>query len=108
MSRAYKDDEVFFHHKGKPKSGKVLCAGRHGCTVAEEDGTQHKLKWHHLAGHKSRAHQQYKVIEHGEDGMIVETEGGHRRFIGIPPEARAEQLALDQQAKPNARGTPEA
>lgn len=97
MSRAYKDDEVFFHHKGQPKCGKVLCTGKHGCTV-EHEGEKHKLKWEHLAGHKSRAQQDYKVLSHGEDGMIVENQHGQRRFISIPPEARDEQLVLD---KPN-------
>lgn len=97
MSRASKDDEVYFHHKGQPKSGKVLCTGKHGCTVQEECGTQHKLKWEHLAGHKKRAPQQYKVLDHGEDGLIVENQHGQRRYLGVPPEARAEQLVLDEQ-----------
>ena len=48
---ASKDDEVYFHHRGAPKSGKVLCTGKHGCTV-DCGGEQHKLKWEHLAGHK--------------------------------------------------------
>lgn len=89
------DDEVYFHHKGVPKSGKVLCTGRHGCTVQEESGTQHKLKWEHLAGHKKRAQQRYHVVEEGEDGLIVQDGNGQRRLVTIPPEARAEQLRLD-------------
>lgn len=96
MSRAYPGDEVFFHHNGQPKCGKVLCVGKHGCTV-EHGGKQHKIKWEYLAGHKTRAPQDYKVVEHGEDGVIVENQHGQRRYLGIPPEARAEQLVLDQQ-----------
>jgi len=96
MSFANKDDEVFFHHKGVPKSGKVLCAGKHGCTV-DHEGTKHKLKWEHVAGHKSRAPQNYKVHEHGEDGLIVADDSGKRRLVRIPPEARAEQLELGPQ-----------
>lgn len=98
MSVAYPGDEVFFHHNGVPKVGKVLCAGKHGCTV-DHEGTKHKLKWEHLAGHKSRAPQTYKVMEHGEDGLIVENQHGHRRYLAIPPEAKAEQLQVDQPAK---------
>lgn len=101
MSRAYKDDEVFFHHRGVPKVGKVLCTGRHGCTV-EHEGQRHKLKWEHIAGHKSRAPQQFTVEHHGEEGMIVKNQHGQRRLIQIPPEARAEQLELEPQKK--ARG----
>ena len=98
MSVAYPGDEVFFHHNGVPKVGKVLCAGKHGCTV-DHEGTKYKLKWDHLAGHKSRAPQTYKVMEHGEDGLIVENQHGHRRYLAIPPEAKAEQLQVDQPAK---------
>ena len=93
---ASKDDEVYFHHKGTPKSGKVICTGKHGCTV-DCGGEQHKLKWEHLAGHKKRAPQRYKVVEEGEDGIIVEDVSGKRRLVSIPPEARAERLEL---AKP--------
>ena len=98
MSRVSRDDEVFFHHNGQPKVGKVLCSGRHGCTV-EHEGTQHKLKWEHIAGHKSRAPQQYNVEHHGDDGMIVRNQHGQRRYIAIPPEAREEQLELAKPAK---------
>lgn len=104
MSHAYKDDEVFFHKAGQPCVGKVLATGRHGCTV-EHEGKQHKLKWEHLAGHKTRAPQTYKVLDHGEDGVIVQNQHGHRRLLSIPPEARAEQLELGPQS-PGAKEKP--
>lgn len=91
---AYRGDEVFFHKGGQPVSGKVLCTGRHGCTV-EHGGQQHKVKWEHVSGHKKRAPQRYHVLEHGEDGVIVRNQHGERRYIGIPPEARGERLVLD-------------
>lgn len=106
--KAARGDEVYFHHKGEPKSGKVLAAGRHGCTV-DHGGTQHKLKWEHVAGHKTRAPLNYKVLEEGEDGLIVGDEHGRKRLVRIPPEARAEQLELAPQAAPKkseARITP--
>jgi hypothetical protein len=87
MTKAYVGDHVYFHKSGKPCSGKVLSTGRHGCTV-DHEGQPHKLKWEHLAGHKSRVPQQYNVVDHGEDGLIVENQHGVRRFVGIPPEAR--------------------
>lgn len=103
MSRAYPGDEVFFHHLGQPKVGKVLCAGRHGCTV-DHEGERHQLKWEHVAGHKSRVQQNYKVVHDGEDGVIVENEHGHRRLLQIPQEAKAEQLKLDP--KPKSKASP--
>lgn len=105
MSRAYPGDEVFFHHKGEPKVGKVLAVGRHGCTV-EHEKTRHKLKWEHVAGHKSRAPQTYTVEHHGEDGMIVKNQHGKRRYIQIPPEARQEQLAVDGPKNKSSPRTP--
>lgn len=99
VCHAFPGDEVYFHKAGTPVSGKVLCAGQHGCTV-EHGGAQHKVKWEHIAGHKKRAVQRYRVLEEGSDGMIVADSTGTRRYVGIPPEARGERLALD---KPKAR-----
>jgi hypothetical protein len=96
---AYPDDEVFFHHKGKPKVGKVLAVGKHGCTV-DHEGEQHKLKWEHISGHKKRAPQQYKILHHGDDGMIIENQSGMQHYVGIPSESRAEQLDLSTQKQP--------
>lgn len=95
---AERGDEIFFHHKGQPKSGKVLCVGAHGCTVKSGE-EQHKLKWEHIKGHKKRAPQHYKVLEDGEDGMIVQNQHGRRKLLAIPPEAKAEQLELAPQIK---------
>lgn len=98
---ASKGDEVFFHHNRMPKSGKVVAVGKHGCHVDDTDGVRHKLKWEHIAGHKKRAPQTYKVMEEGEDGLIVADGAGRRRLMRIPPEARAEQLQLEDQRPGN-------
>lgn len=92
---AYAGDEVFFHRAGQPVSGKVLCTGKHGCTV-EHGGARHKVKWEHIAGHKKRAVQRYHVVEEGEDGLIVQDSTGKRRYVGVPPESRQERLKLDK------------
>jgi hypothetical protein len=100
---ASRDDEVFFHKAGQPVSGKVLAAGRHGCTV-EHGGKPHKVRWEHIAGHKKRAPLNYSVVEEGEDGMIVQDQHGKRRLARIPAEARRDQLELEPVAKgPNER-----
>lgn len=90
---AYAGDEIYFHKSGQPVSGKVLAAGKHGCTV-EHEGKPHKVKWEHVAGHKKRAQQRYTVVEEGEDGIIVQDASGKRRLVSIPPEARAERLTV--------------
>jgi hypothetical protein len=93
VSHAYAGDEVYFHKAGQPVAGKVVCAGKHGCTV-EHEGVQHRVKWEHVAGHKKRTPQRYRVIDQGVDGMIVADATGARRYVGIPPEARDERLGF--------------
>ena len=87
MSRAYPGDEVFFHKAGEPVHGKVLSAGKHGCHV-EHEGNTHKLKWHEISGYKKRTPQKYSVLQHGEDGLIVQNQDGKKRYIGIPSGAK--------------------
>jgi hypothetical protein len=96
------DDEVYFHHAGTPKVGKVMCAGKHGCTV-DHEGTQHKLKWEHLAGFHKRAPQRYHVEHQGEDGLIVRNQHGQRRLVTIPAEAREQRYVLDDGKPPPAK-----
>jgi hypothetical protein len=92
--KAYAGDEVFFQMGKHPASGRVVATGKHGCTI-ECGGKQHKVKWEQVAGHKKRAMQRYRVLEQGEDGLIVSDGNGQRRYVGIPPEARGERLALN-------------
>lgn len=91
--RASRDDEVYFYHAGEPVSGRVVCAGKTGCTV-ESKGKQHKLKWDKIVGFKKRAEQRYRILEEGEDGCIVENQHGKRKFLRIPAESRDDQLQL--------------
>lgn len=88
---AYVGDEVYFHKAGGPVSGKVVATGRHGCTV-EHGGAHHKLKWEHVAGHKKRAQLRYNVVDHGEDGIIVEDGAGQRRYLAMPNEAKDDPM----------------
>lgn len=96
--RANLEDEVFFHHETGPRSGKVVATGRHGCTV-DHGGKHHKVKWEHVAGVKKRAQVRYRVLEKGEDGLIVQDHRGARRYVGVPPEAKSESLTLENSAK---------
>lgn len=93
MSKATAGDEIFFYLKGDPKSGRVICSGKTGCIV-DHEGKKIKLKWKHVAGTKRRVPQTYRVIDQGEDGLIIENQKGRRKYLGIPPEARGEKLKL--------------
>ena len=86
-------DEVYFHHKTGPQSGKVKAVGKHGATIHHK-GEHHKVKWEHVLGHKTRKAQAYKVEDEGEDGMIVKDAAGKRRYLAVPPEARTDKMVL--------------
>lgn len=76
-------DEVYFRHASGPLCGKVLSRGKHGCVV-EADGKRHKVRWDSFLGHRQKAHVTAKVVDQGDDGLIVEHAGGGRRFIRDP------------------------
>lgn len=86
-------DEVYFHHEKKPCTGRVLSTGRHGVTV-HHDGSQKRVRWEHVLGHKKRQQQKFTVLDEGEDGMIVQDERGQSRYVHIPPESRGEKMVL--------------
>ncbi len=86
-------DHVYFQHKAGPQSAQVKAVGKHGITVHHAE-KPHRVRWEHILGHKSRAAQQYSVLEEGEDGMIVTGSDGKRRYLNIPPEARGEKMVL--------------
>ena len=89
----HRGDHVYFNHPSGPRSGKVVCHGRHGCTV-ECDNEQHRVKWHNVLGHKSKVDKTYKVVEEGHDGMIVEDETGKRRFVGSGKEEKPKKIMV--------------
>lgn len=76
-------DEVYFRHRSGPKVGRVLARGAHGCTI-ESDGGRHKVRWDGFLGHKVRVRSDAKVVDQGEDGLLVEAPSGHRRFVRDP------------------------
>lgn len=87
-------DQIYVvHHNGGACCGRVLWHGKHGATV-DVDGKPHKVKWDKVLGHKQRIPMRFKVVEHGEDGMLVEDGQGKRRFMRVPPEARETGVAL--------------
>lgn len=89
-------DHLYVHHGGQPCTGRVVCHGRHGVTV-EVDGQQHRVKWDKVLGHKQRAPQRYNVLDHGEDGMLVEDAQGRRRFIKTPNDAKDDPMVAKSQ-----------
>jgi hypothetical protein len=86
-------DQIYIHHNGGPCCGRVVCHGKHGATV-DVDGKPHKVKWDKVLGHKQRMPMRFNVVEHGEDGMLVEDGQGKRRFMRVPPDARETGAAL--------------
>ena len=84
-------DEVYFRHKTGPLAGKVLSRGAHG-VIVEHKGKRHPVRWGDLHGHKVKVRPEVKVVDQGEDGMIVEDRSGGRRFVHDPLEPPREQM----------------
>lgn len=74
-------DELFFHADGKPTHGRVVCHGKHGATIDCHEGKRHRVRWEHVAGFKRRAPTAVNVVEHGEDGAIVEDASGRKTYV---------------------------
>lgn len=84
-------DHLYVHHGGQPCTGRVVCHGAHGVTV-EVDGKHQRVKWGKVLGHKQRVPQRYSIVDHGEDGMLVEDAQGRRRYIGTPNESKEDPM----------------
>lgn len=84
-------DHLYVHHGGQPCTGRVVCHGAHGVTV-EVDGKQQRVKWDKVLGHKQRLPQRYSIVDHGEDGMLVEDGNGRRRYIATPNESKEDPM----------------
>lgn len=78
------NDEVYFRHKdGRHLVGRVRSRGAHGCHV-DSDGVRHKMRWDGFLGHKTKVKANVKVVDQGEDGIMVEDQQGKRRFVHDP------------------------
>lgn len=95
-------DEVYFRHAKGPKVGRVLSRGEHGCVI-EADGERHKVYFKDIHGHKKRISPEVKVVDQGEDGMLVEDRSGKRRFVsdvigaeepGVRPMAKSMRILI--------------
>lgn len=90
----HEGDHVYFNDGKAPCHGRVLAKGKHGCTIDCGDGKPRRVKWEALLGHKKRAEQNLKIVDHGEDGMIVEDAQGRRRFIGLQEPEPTERIVV--------------
>ena len=84
-------DHLYVHHQGQPCTGVVRAHGRHGVTVKIGDD-DHRVKWDKVLGHKRRSAKRYAVVDHGEDGMLVEDDQGRRRFVAVPNDSKEDPM----------------
>ncbi len=94
-------DHVYAHHQEMgPIPLRVLAHGRDGFTGEAEDGRRHRVPYDRLLGHRSRVKMDYKVVDAGADGAIVEDARGRRSFMAgdlspPPDEAMAQPARRD-------------
>lgn len=96
-------DELFFHVDGKPSSGRVCAMGKDGVTV-DHVGGRRRVKWGEVLGYKKRAAPGMKVVDAGEDGAILEDEGGRRVFAHGWEEPDQGDNLVDMDEKPREPG----
>jgi hypothetical protein len=84
-------DHMYVHLPDGPCTGRVVAHGRHGLT-AEVDGKHHRVTWDKVLGHKQRIPQRYEILDHGEDGMLVQDANGRKRYVNIPPESQEDPM----------------
>ena len=89
-------DVLYVSGESGPACGEVLCHGRDGVTV-RIDGKPIRVRWHGVLGHKQRIETHANVVDHGDDGAIVEDDEGVRRYIqGL---ALADELEEEEEAE---------
>lgn len=75
-------DSVYFQHPEKgPTHGVVAAVGAHGFTADSEEHGECQVPWGDFIGHRKRATRSVKVVDQGEDGMLLEEEDGSRSYF---------------------------
>lgn len=93
-------DQVYFTGPAGVNVGRVLCHGKHGATL-DCQGQRTPVRWEHLLGHKERVSYRARVIDQGEDGMVVEDDSGERSFLaGQLPEPEPTEPPTEPQDQP--------
>ena len=94
------DDHVFYQHaQHGTGSGRVLSVGNDGFTVEHEAGPAVVL-WDGFLGHKKRSNRNYRVVDQGDDGAIVEDVlTGDKQFLaGEIPEPEGIDQSKEKQS----------
>lgn len=83
-------DSLYYHGPGGIGHARVVCHGAHGVTL-DIGGKHTPVRWQHVLGHRERMSYPARIVDHGEDGAVVEEDDGTQTFIeGLaPPEPEA-------------------
>lgn len=76
-----KDSVYFKHPELGVTHGVVAAVGEHGFTADSEEGNECGVPWGDFVGHRKRSKRSVKVIDQGEDGMMLEEEDGSRVYF---------------------------
>lgn len=75
-------DHVYIKHPTRgPIAARVVATGAHGLTADCDQGKRHRRPWSDVLGAKARLVQDYRVVDQGADGSILEDRRGKRRFV---------------------------
>ena len=95
-------DEVFVSIGGNVHAGVVVCHGKDGATVKVGD-KHHSVPWHGVKGFKRRVPQALRIVDHGDDGAVVEEDGVRKFIAGLYPPGYKLPDGPDPAPKPRRR-----
>jgi len=97
-------DHVYAHHPQRgPIAMRVLACGADGFTGECGQKQRHRLPWARVLGVKARMQREYRVVDQGAEGALVEDARGRRRYVaGELPTELATQPTKPAAAKPAA------
>lgn len=75
-------DHIYIHHPAHgPMAVRVSAVGRDGITGRCDQGQRHQVAYDRVLGHRARMLQDWRVVDQGADGAILQDHTGKRRFL---------------------------
>ena len=80
-------DCVYYRHPETDQvhHGKVAAKGEHGFLVDADGGGEHRVLWDRYVGHRKRMERRMRIVDEGEDGILMEDDSGQRIFVAREP-----------------------
>lgn len=80
-------DCVYYRHPETDQihHGTVAAKGEHGFLADADGGGEHRVTWDRYVGHRRRVERRMRIVDEGEDGVVMEDDLGRRIFVARDP-----------------------